>query len=254
MKPSLAVIPLLVFLLVFFYAPFAILAYQSFTGVGGRLTLENYLTIVRDPSYTRIVFYSIMIASETTLVTLALAYPVAYYVARVSTGREKILLLALLLTPFWVDVLLRSLAIKTVIYTIGLKEGFHAMMLGMIYEYFPIMLLPLFASLSRIPDNLLEAARVLGASTRDLLSRVIIPLTLPGIIAGSLLVLLMSMTEFVIPALLGGKSGFTVGSLIYYLFLSGGMWGVGAALAVIITVALMVAAFAVARRTGEDML
>jgi spermidine/putrescine transport system permease protein len=248
-----ALLPMALFLAAFFYAPFAILAYQSLEGPGGRLTLSNYAAILRDPTYLRVTLSSIALAVETALATLALALPAAYYIARRAGRGEKGLLLALLLTPFWVDVLLRSFAMKSIIYTLGLREGYAAMMLGMVYEYLPIMFLPLYASLERIPDSALEAARTLGAGRRELALRVILPLALPGVVAGFLLVALMAMTEFVIPALLGGPSGFTVGSLIYYFFLSGGMWGVGAAMATLVTVGLTLAAFLLARWVGEDL-
>lgn len=251
MKISTIILPLIIFLALFFYAPFIILGYQSFQGLGGEFTLDNYLALVRDPTYLHVILYSIVIAVETTVITLLLAYPASYYVARIAGGQEKIILLALLLAPFWIDVLLRSIAIKTIIYTIGLREGYTAMMIGMVYEYLPIMFLPIYASMSRISRSAIDAARVFGANTWDLIRRVTVPMTLPGIVAGSLLVLLMSMTEFVIPSLLGGTQGFTIGSLIYYLFLSGGLWGVGAALTMIVTVMLMVFAFIIAKRTGD---
>ena len=250
---GLALIPMAVFLAAFFYAPFAILAYQSLQGPGGGLTLSNYAAVLRDPTYLRVALSSAAIALETAAATLALALPAAYYVARQAGRGEKALLLALLLTPFWVDVLLRSFAMKSIIYTLGMREGYAAMMMGMVYEYLPVMFLPLYASLERIPESAIAAARTLGAGRRDVVLRVIIPLSLPGIVAGFLLVALMAMTEFVIPALLGGTSGFTIGSLIYYFFLSGGMWGVGAALATLVTLGLTAAAFLLARRVGEEL-
>jgi len=253
-RPSAVLAPMALFLAAFFYAPFIVLAYQSLQTPGGRgVTLENYLTVFRDPAYFKVVLSSLAIAGETTLATLALALPAAYYIARMSGPREGPILLALLLTPFWVDVLLRSFALKSIIYTLGMREGYAAMMVGMVYEYLPIMFLPIYASMLRIPESAVAAARVLGATPRDVTLRVVLPLTLPGIVAGSALVLLMSMTEFVVPALLGGTKGFTVGSLIYYLFLSGGLWGVGAALAVLLTAALTVAAFLLARRAGGEL-
>ncbi len=250
----LAILPMAVFLAAFFYAPFAILAHQSLESPTGRLTLGNYVEIVRDPTYLRVVASSLLVAAETTAATLALSLPAAYYIARLAGPRERPVLIAALLTPFWVDVLLRSYAVKSIIHALGLREGYAAMMLGMVYEYLPIMFLPVYASLQRLPQSAIDAARTLGASGLDLARRVVLPLALPGIAAGSVLVLLMSMTEFVVPALLGGTQGFTVGSLIYYLFLSGGMWGVGAALATALTLALAAAAFLLARRAGEAAL
>ncbi len=248
--PSLLVAPLAAFLAVFFYSPFIVLAYQSFQGLEGGYTLDNYIEVFRDPTYARVIGYSTLIAVETTLATLALAYPAAYYIARYASGAEKTLLLAVMIAPFWVDFLLRALSIKSLVYALGGGEGYGAMMLGMVYDYLPFMFLPLYASMSRITPSIIEAARSLGSTGFDLVRRVIVPLTMPGIMAGSILVFLMSMTEYVIPALLGGTKGFTVGTLIYYLFLSGGMWGVGAALTMMVTTALMILSFIAARRAG----
>lgn len=243
-----AIAPLAAFLGVFFYAPFIVLAYQSFLGLDGAYTVENYLAILRDPAYARVLAYSAVIALETTLATLLISYPASYYIALYAGGREKILMLSAMIAPFWVDFLLRALSIKALLYSLGLREGYAAMMVGMVYDYLPFMFLPLYASMTRIRRSLLEAARSLGASGPSLVRRIILPLTLPGILAGSILVFLMSMTEYVIPSLLGGTQGFTVGTLIYYLFLSGGMWGVGAALTMVVTVGLMVLSVVVARR------
>jgi len=253
-KITVALLPMLIFLAAFFYAPFIVLAYESFLGINGGYTLSNYLAVFTDPTYGKVIARSLLLAVETTLLTLLLAYPAAYYIALQAGKKEKIILLALIITPFWVDVLLRSIAIKILITALGGKEGYTAMLLGMVYDYLPIMFLPLYASMSRIQSNVVGAARTLGASKLSLTYRIILPLTLPGIVAGSLLVMLMAVTEYVIPALLGGTQGFTVGTLIYYLFLSGGMWGVGAALTIMITIVLMAVAFIIARRLGEEWL
>ncbi len=247
----LSLLPMAVFLALFFYAPFIILFYESFLGYGGELTLENYLVLATDPAYRKVIVYSFIISLETVAATLLLSFPAAYYVAKQAPSRERNLLLLLFLTPFWIDVLLRALAIKSIVYALGGAEGYPAMMLGMVYEYLPFMFFPLYVNLSRLPVSVVEAARVMGASRLQVLRSVIIPLSLPGIVAGSLLVGLMSMTEYVIPALLGGVKGFMVGTLIYYLFLSGGMWGVGAALTIILVLVLMTASYLVAKRTGE---
>ena len=241
MRAYTAILPLAVFLIVFFYAPFAVLAVKSLEVPGG-LGLENYLELLSDPTYARVIGFSLALAAANTLATLALALPAALYLAVYAGTREKALLGSLIIAPFWVDLLLKALALKTLLQAIGVGEGLLAMMLGMAYDYLTVMFLPLYASLSRVPRSLLEAARSLGASEGQALRRVVLPLALPGVAAGSILVFLMTVTEFVIPALLGGTKGFTVGSLIYYFFLSGGMWGVGAALTVLVTLALSIAA------------
>ncbi len=248
MKLSKYILPILVFLLLFFYAPFMILFYQSFLGYTGEITLANYIVLFKDSAYRKVILYSLGISLETILFTLLLSYPAAYYVARKATPREKNTLLLLFLIPFWIDVLLRAFAVKSLLSLLDIREGTLALMLGMIYEYIPFMFLPIYVSMTKIPENSIQAAKVMGASKLQVLKEIVIPLTIPGIIAGTLLVGLMSMTEYVIPALLGGTKGFMIGTLIYYLFLSGGMWGVGAALTVVIVLVLMIASYLVSRK------
>ena len=247
---TLLILPFILFLAVFFYAPFLVLAYYSILEDDGGVGLGNYIEIIRDPAYTRVIIYSILLAGETTLATLILSLPAAYYIALHARGPEKTALLVAFITPFWIDFLLRALAIRNILYLFDVREGYASMLAGMIYDYLPFMFLPIYATLSTIPRQVLDAAKSLGATTRHTVTKIIIPLSLPGIAAGSVLVFLMSMTEYVIPALLGGTKGFTVGTLIYYLFLSGDKWGAGSALTIVITATLLVAAVAVARRAG----
>ncbi len=251
MRVSLLVLPLSLFLVAFFYLPFLILAYQSLESPYG-FTFENYQAIFKDPAYLRVITRSMILAGETTILSFMLSFPAALYVGLYASSRERGILLGLIIIPFWIDILLRSIAIKTLLYAVGLREGYSAMLIGMVYDYLPLMFLPLYVSSSRIPHNIIDAGRTIGAGRLHILARILIPLMLPGILAGSLLVFLMSVTEFVIPALLGGTSGFTVGSLIYYTFLSGGSWGIGAALTVLVVVSFAIVAMIAAYKVEVE--
>ena len=243
-----AYVPLVAFLAVFFYVPLAWLFYVSILDQStGSISLSNYVEIFASPGYFRVFASSLILALETVLASLLVAFPAAYYLAFGARGSEKPLLLAGLLVPFWVDFLLRAVAFKSILYLMGLREGYLATVIAMVYEYIPFMLLPLYASLSTIDYNIVEAARTLGASRATLIARIILPLSLPGILVGTLLVSLMSLTEYIVPSLLGGAQVFTLGMMIYSLFLEGGLWGLGAALSVIIVAASMVIAFYASR-------
>ncbi|MCE4613002.1 MAG: ABC transporter permease [Desulfurococcales archaeon] len=240
--------PLVVFLSVFFYAPLVWLSYISFVDQDtGSLTLRNYLEVFTSPGYLRVFAISLAIAMETVAATLIIALPAAYYLAFGARSGERPFLIAGFLVPFWVDFLLRAIAFKNLLYVLGLREGYVATLIAMVYEYLPFMLLPLYASLSVIDPSVIEAARSLGAPRSMLLSRVIIPLSMPGIMVGALLVSLMSLTEYIVPSLLGGSQVFTVGMMIYSLFLEGGLWGLGAALSIVIVAASMILAFYASR-------
>ncbi len=246
------ILPMSLFLIVFFYIPLVAILYNSIV-YDGRISLGNYLEIVREPAYFKVVTYSITVALQVALASLILGAPVAYYVATLRSQKEKTILLVLLVTPMWIDFLAKGLAIRTLLRLIGVGEGRTAMIIGMIYEYLPLMILLAYVGMSRITPNIIDAARVLGAPRSRIIRDIILPLSLPGIMAGAVIVAMMALTEYVVPALLGGTEGYTVGVLLYHLFLSGGDWGVGSALAVIVTTATLAAVIVANRRIGGEM-
>lgn len=246
----LLALPFIAFLLAAFYAPFAILIYYSLAGREG-VTIAAYLEIVTNPVYVSTVIYSAVVAAVVTVAVALVTLPAAIYVAIYSRGLEKAVLLVALVAPFWVDFLIRAWAMKGALYAIGIREGFLAMILGFIYEMIPYMFLPTYVSLSRMPKSILDAAKVLGASEVRALASVAVPYAAPGLAVGAIIVALLSFAEFVIPSLLGGTSGYMVGAMVYELILKSDRWGVGAALAVIITLATAAAIFAARGRLGD---
>ncbi|MCE4627542.1 MAG: ABC transporter permease [Desulfurococcales archaeon] len=248
----LASLPLILFLVVFFYAPFAVLAYYSVQTDHG-LGFDNYLALVTDRTYIMVAAKSLLLAGEVTVATLLLSLPLVIYISVHASSRERTAILGLVIIPFWIDVLLRAIALRTVLESIGVREGYAAMLAGMVYEMLPLMILPMYASSRRVTRSIIDAARTAGAGWGTVVARIVLPLLAPGIVAGSLLVMLMSLTEFVIPALLGGVSGFTLGSLIYHVFLSSGLWGVGAALTVVVVLVLGIMSAVAASRVGGGL-
>ena len=246
----LLLVPSILFLLVFFYLPFVILMYYSVSDANGGITLENYVDIFTSRFYLSIMGYSGIIATLTTLITLAMAYPVAYYVVFKADPRLKPVLITLLIAPFWIDFLLRAYSIKVLIDPLGLREGFATLLYGMVYEFFPFMLLPLYAGMSAVPQNVIMSARVHGAGGLALFTRVLLPLTLSSILAGGVLVFLMSFTEFVIPALLGGVKGYTIGYAVYDLFFKYRDVYRGSALSIVLSLSALVVTIIIARRVG----
>lgn len=242
------VAPAMAFVVVFFYAPFGILAYYSASGPQGELTLDNYASIFLSEFYLRIMAYSLLIAGITTVGTLVLAYPAAYYVVFVASPRVKPILVTLLIAPFWIDFLLRAYSVKVLIQPLGIREGFATIVYGMVYDFFPFMLLPLYAGMSAVPPSVLLSARVHGAGSLHVLARVLLPLTSTAVIAGSFLVFLMSFTEFVIPALLGGVEGYTVGYAVYDLFFKYRDVYRGSALSIVLSLTALAGAIMVSRR------
>lgn len=214
------------------------------------LTLSSYRRLL-DPLYLDVLLDSLWLAAATTALCLLLGYPFAYLLTR-SPVRWRPLLLLLVIVPFWTSSLVRTYAIMIVLKTQGLLNQAllglgliaeplellyteTAVILGMLYTLLPFMILPLYAALEKLDHRLIEAARDLGAGKITIFLRIAIPLTLPGIIAGSLLTFLPGLGMFYVADLLGGAKTLLVGNLIRDQFLSARDWPFGAAASVLLT-------------------
>jgi putrescine transport system permease protein len=240
-------------------------------GVELRATLANFALIAGDDLYLRAYLGSLGNAALATALCLLLGYPMAYAIARAQGGRRH-LLLFLVMLPFWTSFLIRVYAWIAILQPNGLLNEFliglglisaplpllnnqFSVELGLVYSYLPFMVLPLYDSLSTLDQSLTEAAADLGARPRQVFFRVTLPLTLPGIAAGSLLVLIPAIGEFVIPDLLGGPDTLMIGKVLWDEFFNNRDWPVAAAVAVVLVAALAVPLLAAQRflereRTG----
>jgi putrescine transport system permease protein len=261
-------------LLLFFLAPFLIIlkisfaeplvAQPPFTALlewgkngfeGLRMTLENYSFLFEDRYYAIIYLSSLKMAALGTLLCLLLGYPMAYYIARQPPRRRNLLLLGVIL-PFWISFLLRVyawiglLSNKGVINDLLLASGViehplqllytdFAVYLGIVYSYLPFMILPLYASLEKQDLRLLDAAADLGARRWQAFFDVTLPLSLPGIVGGCLLVFIPAVGEFVIPALLGGSDTLMIGRVLWDEFFISRDWPVASAVSVVLLLLLV---------------
>ncbi len=203
-----------------------------------------------------IIAKSLWIAALTTILCLVMGYPVAYWIG-VKAGRWKNLAVLLLIIPFWSSFLIRTYAMMSLLTRGGvintlliqlhlisapldLLYSQFSVMLGMVYNYLPYMILPLYASTERLDLSLVEAAQSLGSNRLQSFLRISIPLTMPGIVAGSILVFVPAVGEFVIPQLLGGTGVFLVGQLIWNQFQSSvGNWSFGSSISIIVVVLVL---------------
>jgi putrescine transport system permease protein len=214
-----------------------------------RLDFANYLFLVDDPLYGAAYFESIRIAFISTIITLLIGYPMAYVIAAAKEPRRTSLLLLVIL-PFWTSFLLRVYAWIAILKTNGLLNGLLqsiglipeplvilqtdlAVYIGIAYTYLPFMVLPLYASLSKLDQTLIEASEDLGATPWISFLTVTLPLTIPGVIAGSLLVFVPAIGEFVIPALLGGNDTLMIGKVLWNEFFANRDWPIASAVAII---------------------
>ncbi len=220
------------------------------------VTLDNYRFLFQDNLYWLSYLKSAKIAATATFWCLLIGYPMAYGIARAQPVQRNILLMLVIL-PFWTSFLLRVYAwmgmlsthglINTALLSSGLIEQplkilytDTAVYLGLIYSYLPFMVLPLYASLERLDDSIREAASDLGASPYRVFTDITLPLSLPGIIAGCLLVFIPAMGEYVIPALLGGLDSLMIGRQLFNEFYSNRDWPVATAVATILLIILVV--------------
>ena len=217
---------------------------------------ENYLRVF-EPIRFQVMGRSLYLAVGTTLICLLMGFPVAYWIAQMTPKRWRNLLLLGFILPLWTSSLLRSYAwitilrptgvLNTILTTIGLPplellNNSPAVLIGMAYSYLPYMVLILYASLEKLDKRLLEASADLGANPIQTFWKVTVPQTMPGIAAGSLLVFISGLGDFVDPELLGGASSMTAARLIYNQFLGATQnWGFGSALSMVLIVAVSIA-------------
>lgn len=230
-------------------------------------TLENYRDLWRGIIGHALV-RSLAMSAAATFLCVLLGYPVAYYLARYA-GRWKGLLLVLVIVPFWTSFVVRTYAWLQILAPEGylnrllrwvhltdqplpIAYGPYAIIIGVTYNYLPLMIFPLYVSLSQINEEVLEAARDLGASSFTTFKRVILPQARPGLIAGIIIVGVPATGEYVVPSILGGGKTLMFGNLIALQFGSGFRWPFGAALAALLTVILMAAVFLLLTRFGDD--
>ena len=221
--------------------------------------------LVFDPVYLWIYFRTIMYALATTIICLLFGFPTAYFMATRPPEQRNWWVL-LITIPFWSNLLVRTLSIMLIIRDQGLINNFliwahiidkplvmiytdFAIMLGLLYSYLPFMVLPLYSSLEKMDFRLVEAGYDLYATQRKVLWRVIIPLAMPGIIAGCLLVFIPALGSYVTPLILGGGTHSMIGDLIANQFGSGRAWPFGSAQALILMVVVLIALYYYVRNT-----
>ncbi|MFQ9516673.1 MAG: ABC transporter permease [Eubacterium sp.] len=229
------------------------------------LTLDNFKKI-SDPVYLSVFIKSLKIGLITTGVCLALAYPMAYFISRFSDEVQNILILFVTI-PMWINTLLRTYAwislladngiINSLLKVLGINQvtmmytNFSVIM-GLVCDLLPFMVIPIHTSLAKMDYSLVEAAGDLGANKFQTFTRVILKLSLPGVINGVTLVFLLSISSFVIPVLLGGHQFVLIGNLIENQFISVGDWNFGSAISVLLAIAILLMMGLMKKIDSED--
>jgi spermidine/putrescine transport system permease protein len=253
---TLVSVPPLLWVGLFLLLPYALMFAHSFWAVHGGVlvhewNLHNYATLFSKPVYVEVLLRTMRIAASVTLCSLLLGYPLAYYLS-FHAGARKELLYQLVIVPLWVSYLVRGYAWKTILGSEGVLNGFlqylhlthepvafllyspFAVVLVLTHIYTPFVFLPIYAALEHIPRPLVEASQDLGAGSAQTFLRVILPLSIPGLLAGATFAFVLSLGDFLAPLLVGGASGTMIANVVQSLFGAAYDWPLGAAISVCI--------------------
>lgn len=253
---TLVSVPPLLWVGLFLLVPYALMFAHSFWLVQNGVlvhhwNLSNYQKLFTNPLYAEVFFRTVRIALAVTLLSLLLGYPLAYYLSFCSSIRKE-LLYQLVIVPLWVSYLVRGYAWKTILGSDGVLNGFlqylhitqapvgfflyspFAVVLMLTHIYTPFVFLPIYASLEHIPRPLVEASQDLGAGPFSTFRRVVLPLSMPGLLAGATFAFVLSLGDFLAPLLVGGSSGTMIANIVQTLFGAVYDWPLGAAISVCI--------------------
>jgi spermidine/putrescine transport system permease protein len=253
---TLVSLPPLLWVGLFLLLPYALMFAHSFWAVREGVVvhdwnLQNFRTLYSNPVYFAVLLRTMRIAASVTLFSLLLGYPLAYYLS-FHAGARKELLYQLVIVPLWVSYLVRGYAWKTILGSEGVLNGFlqylhlthepvafllyspFAVVLMLTHIYTPFVFLPIYAALEHIPRPLVEASQDLGAGSAQTFFRIILPLSMPGLLAGATFAFVLSLGDFLAPLLVGGASGTMIANVVQSLFGAAFDWPLGAAIAVCI--------------------
>lgn len=268
-KQKLLATPYFFWAVAFIIIPILMVFYYGFIDSAGHFTMQNILAIA-SPEHSKALFLSIRLSLVSTLICLLLAYPLAMILENKSVNQNQFIVLIFIL-PMWMNFLLRTLAWQTLLEKTGVINSVlrflslptldiintdAAIILGMVYNFLPFMVLPIFNSLSRMDQDLINAARDLGANNVKTFCRIIFPLSLPGVISGITMVFVPALTTFVISSLLGGSKILLIGNVIEQEFTQASNWNLGSGLSMVLMLFIILSMIvtAIFDKDGEGLM
>lgn len=252
--------PYIIWMVGFTIIPLALIVYYGLTDKSGAFTLANVLSIA-DPEHAKALFLSLGLSLASTLICLVLAYPLAMILRKKGVSSGSFIVFIFIL-PMWMNFLLRTLAWQTLLEKNGVINGIlnqlhlpniaiintpWAIILGMVYNFLPFMVLPIYNILMKIDDNTINAAKDLGASNLQTFLHIWLPLSLPGIVSGITMVFVPALTTFVISNLLGGSKILLIGNVIEQEFTKGSNWNLGSGLSLVLMVFILISMALIAK-------
>ncbi len=227
-------IPYVIFLAVFVVVPLILIMVYAFQSKNGGFSLENFERFINQPEAANTFIYSIGIALITTIICIILGYPAAYILSRIRLSTARVVVMLFIL-PMWINVLVRTLATVALFDFLRLPLGEGALIFGMVYNFLPFMVYPIYNVMQKMDHSLIEAAEDLGATPRQVFTRVVFPLSIPGVVSGIMMVFMPTISTFAISELLTMNNIKLFGTTIQEN-INNGMWHYGAALSLIMLI------------------
>ena len=234
MKRSNWSLPYLIFLFIFVVVPLVLIFLYAFQDADGNFTLSNFAKFISSPEAANTFVYSIGVAIVTTVICILLGYPAAYILSNKELCRSKVLVVLFIL-PMWINILVRTLATVALFDFMRLPLGEGALIFGMVYNFLPFMIYPIYNVMQKMDHSYIEAAQDLGANPFTVFKKVVVPLSMPGVISGVMMVFMPTISTFAIAELLTMNNIKLFGTTIQEN-INNGMWNYGAALSLIMLV------------------
>lgn len=242
-------VPYAVFMLLFVIIPLLLIVGYAFTDADGKMTLENFTSFFKSVHNINTLTVSLFIGLANTALCLLIGYPAAYFLAKkeMGFGRATVLLFVM---PMWINFVLRTAATRDLLYSLGLNGGEHpyaSTMIGMVYNYLPFVILPLYSAMLKMDKSLIEASYDLGANKAETFVKTILPMTMPGIASAASMVFMPTMSSYVISDVMGERKLSLIGNCIQ-LYFDQGLWHMGSLVALIMLVFIAAGMFFVGER------
>ena len=240
------IFPYILWLFILVVLPMLMILFYAFTTKGNdiltiKFTLDNFLRFFKDDIFPSVTIRSLILAFNTTIICLIIGYPMAYYMSKLNIKYQSIILILITL-PMWINMLVRTYALKGILLEVPFNNEIKVY-IGMIYNFLPFMILQIYSSLAKMDQSLISASNDLGANNFKTFTKVIFPLSIPGVISGIILVFLPAISSFFIPKLLGGGDYILIGNLIENYFVITGDWNFGSAISLIMTIIILISMY-----------
>ncbi len=252
-KKKLLGTPYFIWSVMFILVPLGMVFYYGLTDKSGAFTFEN-ISAITSPEHSKALFLALLLSLIATIICLLLAYPLAMILCSLNINQHSFIVLIFIL-PMWMNFLLRTLAWQTLLEKTGVINNVltflhlptwniintpYAIVLGMVYNFLPFMVLPIYNSLSKIDGNVINAAKDLGANGIQVFTKITLPLTVPGIISGITMVFIPALTTFVISKLLGGSKILLIGNVVEEEFTQASNWHLGSGLSIVLMIFIII--------------